>query len=102
MDWYSRCVLSWRLSTTLDNAFCVEALKEALERYSCPEIFNSDQGCQFTSDNFTSILLEKNIKISMDGKGRALDLFLSKDFGELSSMKTYTYGGTVPSVNELV
>jgi len=73
MDWYSRCVLAWRLSTTLDNTFCIEALKEALERFGSPEVFNSDQGSQFTSDNFTSVLLEKGIKISMDGKGRALD-----------------------------
>lgn len=73
MDWYSRCVLSWRLSTSLDNAFCIEALKEALEVYGNPEIFNSDQGCQFTSDDFTAVLLEKSIKISMDGRGRALD-----------------------------
>jgi putative transposase len=73
MDWYSRCVLSWRLSISLDSGFCIEALKEALDRYGSPEIFNSDQGCQFTSENFTAVLLEKNIRISMDGRGRALD-----------------------------
>lgn len=73
MDWYSRCVLSWRLSVSLDCGFCIEALKEALERYGSPEVFNSDQGCQFTSDDFTAVLLEKNIRISMDGRGRALD-----------------------------
>jgi putative transposase len=73
IDWYSRYVLSWRLSTTLDSAFCREALEEALTRYGTPEIFNTDQGCQFTSEEFTTVLLEKNIRISMDGKGRALD-----------------------------
>jgi putative transposase len=72
MDWYSRYVLSWRLSNTLDNAFCIEALEEALY-ISKPEIFNTDQGSQFTSLKFVSILQNKNIKISMDSKGRALD-----------------------------
>jgi len=72
MDWYSRYVLSWRLSNTLDNAFCIEALEEALY-ISKPEIFNTDQGSQFTSLKFVSILQAQNIKISMDSKGRALD-----------------------------
>jgi putative transposase len=73
IDWYSRYVLAWRISTTLDTSFCVEALKEALEKYGSPEIFNTDQGCQFTSSEFTSVLDARGIKISMDGKGRALD-----------------------------
>jgi putative transposase len=73
MDWYSRRVLSWRLSNTLDTSFCTEALEEAIERYGAPEIFNTDQGCQFTSDDFTGVLKEHDIKISMDGKGRWID-----------------------------
>jgi putative transposase len=73
MDWYSRYVLSWELSNTLDNAFCIKALERALETHGQPEIFNSDQGCQFTSKDFTDILLNRSIQISMDGKGRALD-----------------------------
>ena len=73
IDWYSRRVLAWRLSNTLETSFCVEALHEALARYGCPEIFNTDQGCQFTSEDFTDVLLEREIKISMDGKGRWLD-----------------------------
>jgi putative transposase len=73
IDWYSRYVLSWRLSTTLDAAFCVEALEEALGKYGKPEIFNTDQGSQFTSDEFTGVLQKHGIVISMDGKGRALD-----------------------------
>ena len=73
IDWYSRCVLAWRLSTSLDAGFCIDALKEALERYGNPEIFNTDQGSQFTSDDFTGELKKREIKISMDGKGRALD-----------------------------
>lgn len=72
MDWHSRFVLSWRLSNTLDVGFCLEALEEALSR-SKPEIFNTDQGVQFTSEAFTSRLLANAVRISMDGKGRALD-----------------------------
>lgn len=72
LNWHSRCVLSWRLSNTLDVGFCLEALEEALTR-SQPEIFNSDQGVQFTSEEFTSRLLSSAVRISMDGKGRALD-----------------------------
>ena len=73
MDWASRKVLSWRLSNTLDASFCVEALREALERYGPPEIFNSDQGSQFTSVDFTDVLKEAGIRISMDGTGRWMD-----------------------------
>jgi putative transposase len=73
MDWASRKVLSWRLSNTLDASFCVEALQEALQRYGTPEIFNTDQGSQFTSDDFTGILQKRGISISMDGKGRWMD-----------------------------
>ncbi len=73
IDWYSRCVLSWRLSTSLDSGFCIEALQKALAKYGNPKVFNTDQGCQFTSEDFTSVLKEHGIRISMDGKGRALD-----------------------------
>ncbi len=73
MDWYSRKVLSWRLSNTMDAGFCIEALKEALATYGPPEIFNSDQGSQFTSTEFTDVLKEAGVKISMDGRGRWID-----------------------------
>jgi putative transposase len=73
IDWYSRKVLSWRLSNTMDAGFCVDCLAEAIKAYSRPEIFNSDQGSQFTSDCFTSVLIQNGITISMDGRGRALD-----------------------------
>ena len=72
IDWYSRYVLAWRLSNTLDSLFCVEALQEAL-LFGRPEIFNTDQGVQFTSEAFTSILTAAEIQISMDGRGQALD-----------------------------
>lgn len=73
MDWYSRYVLSWRLSNTMEADFCIDALAEALRKYPHPEIFNTDQGSQFTSKEFTDLLKEKDISISMDGKGRAFD-----------------------------
>ena len=73
LDWYSRKVLSWRFSNTLDAQFCVDALHEALTKYGTPEIFNTDQGAQFTSEAFTSVLQQHEIIISMDGKGRWMD-----------------------------
>jgi putative transposase len=69
VDWFSRKVLAWRLSITLEAAFCIEAVEEALARYGRPEIFNTDQGSQFTSHDFTQVLLKHEIAISMDGKG---------------------------------
>jgi putative transposase len=72
IDWFSRYVVSWRLSNTLDSHFCVEALKDALE-IGHPEIFNTDQGVQYTSSDFVTVLVNAEIRISMDGKGRALD-----------------------------
>ena len=72
IDWYSRYVLSWKLSNSLDQSFCIEALEEALEKGK-PEIFNTDQGSQFTSDRYTGYLEREKIQVSMDGKGRALD-----------------------------
>lgn len=73
IDWYSRKVLSWRLSNSMDANFCVDCLEEALQHNDKPEIFNTDQGAQFTSTAFTDVLKRKAIKISMDGRGRALD-----------------------------
>ena len=72
IDWFSRYVIDWQLSTTLEADFCVEVLKRALITGKC-DIFNTDQGSQFTCDDFTKVLLSLEIKISMDGKGRALD-----------------------------
>lgn len=73
LDWFSRKVLSWEISITLDAHFCVSALERALRLYGKPEIFNTDQGSQFTSEDFTEVLIKAGIQISMDGKGRALD-----------------------------
>lgn len=73
MDWQSRKVLSWRLSNTMETHFCIEALEEALARYGVPDIFNTDQGSQFTSLEFTAVLKDHGISISMDGKGRWMD-----------------------------
>jgi putative transposase len=73
IDWHSRMVLAWELSNTLDASFCVRAVQAAMARYGTPEIFNTDQGCQFTSAEFTQPLLAAGVKLSMDGKGRCLD-----------------------------
>ncbi len=73
IDWYSRFVLAWQLSNTLETAFCLDALEQALARFGLPAMFNSDQGCPFTSEAFTGRLPQADIAISMDGRGRALD-----------------------------
>ena len=73
IDWASRAVLSWRLSNTMDASFCVEALEEALARHGRPEIFNTDQGGQFTGAAFTGVLIDAGVRISMDGRGRWMD-----------------------------
>ena len=73
VDWFGRKVLSWRVLNSLDAGFCAEALGEALRRYGAPEIFNSDQDAQFTSEGFLTVLEQHGIRISMDGKSRALD-----------------------------
>jgi putative transposase len=80
LDWASRKVLSWRLSNTLSTHFCLEALDEAYARFGKPEIFNTDQGCQFTSEDFTERLKSRGVAISMDGKGRCLDNIIVERF----------------------
>jgi putative transposase len=90
IDWYSRAVLSWRLSNTLDVGFCIEALEEALEHWGQPDIFNTDQGVQFTSEDFTAVLKAKGIQISMDGKGRCLDnVFVERLWRSLKYEEVY-------------
>lgn len=73
MDWYSRYVLSWEVSVTMDSSFCVSSLESAFRGYGRPEIFNTDQGVQYTSNDFTSTVLDNNVLLSMDGKGRCMD-----------------------------
>jgi len=90
MDWASRAVLAWRLSNTLGAEFCIETLEEALSRYDRPEIFNTDQGSQFTSDNFTGTLKRHGITISMDGKGRCMDnIFVERLWRSLKYEEVY-------------
>jgi len=87
---YSRKVLSWRLSNTLDPEFCVAALEEALGRYGIPEIFNTDQGSQFTSEAFTDVLKDAGVRISMDGKGRWVDnVFIERVWRSLKYEEVY-------------
>jgi len=90
IDWYSRKVLSWRVSNSMDADPCVEALEEAISRYGTPEIFNTDQGSQFTSDAFTGVLKDADIKISMDGKGRWVDnVFVERLWRSLKYEEVY-------------
>jgi len=92
MDWHTRKVLSWRLSNTMDSLFCIEALEEALTRYGKPEIFNTDQGSQFTSNDFTSVLKREKIKISMDGKRCWVDnVFIERLWRSLKYEHIYLY-----------
>jgi putative transposase len=97
IDWASRAVLAWRLSNTMDTAFCVEALQEALARFGKPDIFNTDQGAQFTSAAFTGQLQAAGIRISMDGRGRWMDnVFIERVWRSLKyeevHLKAYTGG----------
>src|SRR5580693_663873 len=92
MDWHSRAVLAWRLSNTLGADFCVEALEEALARFGRPEIFNTDQGSQFTSDDFTGVLSRHEVTISMDGKGRCMDnVFIERLWRSLKYEEVYLH-----------
>ena len=93
MDWASRAVLAWRLSNTLGAEFCVEALEEALLLHGRPEIFNTDQGSQFTSDDFTDVLSRHEVTISMDGKGRCMDnVFIERLWRSLKYDDIYLQG----------
>jgi len=101
MDWYSRRVLSWRISNTMEAAFCVDCLEEALRNHGKPEIFNSDQGSQFTSDAFTGVLKRERITISMDGRGRAFDnIFVERLWRSVKHEDIYLKGYT--SMGELM
>jgi len=93
IDWFSRKVLSWRMSNTLDSSFCVDALEDAIRGFGVPEIFNNDQGSKFTSDAFTGVLSAHGVKISMDGKGRALDnVFVERLWRSLMYENVYIKG----------
>jgi putative transposase len=90
IDWYSRLVLSWRLSNSLDTHFCLEALEEALKRWGTPAIFNTDQGAQFTAKVFVDAIVSKGIRLSMDGRGRALDnIFIERLWRSVKYEKVY-------------
>jgi len=92
MDWHSRKVLSWRLSNTLDTDFCVEAVAEAIGRHGTPEIFNTDQGAQFTASAFTDLLKSHHVRISMDGRGRVQDnIFIERLWWTLKYQYLYLW-----------
>ena len=93
IDWYSRKVLSWRLSNSMDASFCVDCLEDALREYGSPEVFNSDQGSQFTSAAFTDVLKREGVAISMDGRGRALDnIFVERLWRNVKHEDVYLKG----------
>jgi putative transposase len=92
MDWHSRKILSWRISNTLDSAFCINALEEAISRFGPPEIFNTDQGAQFTSNAFTQVLKDNQVAISMDGRGRCQDnIFVERLWWTLKHQYIYLH-----------
>ena len=93
IDWYSRRVLSWRISNSMEAAFCVDCLEEALRHHGRPEVFNSDQGAQFTSEAFTGVLKREGITISMDGRGRAFDnIFVERLWRSVKHEDVYLKG----------
>lgn len=102
LDWYSRYVLSWRVSTSLDTRFCEEALNEAIQKYGYPEMSNTDQGCQFTSKIWIGILLSGSVRISMDGRGRCFDnIFVERLWRTVKYENVYpSCYDTVPELKE--
>jgi len=104
IDWYSRAILSWRLSNTCDRFFCIDSLKEALKKYGTPEIFNTDQGSTFTSPDFIAVLQDAGVSISMDGKGRALDnVFIERFWRTLKYDEVYLkdYSGMLDAKKQI-
>ena len=98
IDWYSRRVLSWRVSNTMDTGFCIEALEEALQRFGAPQIFNTDQGAQFTSEDFTEVLKDHGVAISMDGKGRWVDnVFVERLWRSVKYENVYLHAYETPA-----
>jgi putative transposase len=98
MDWFSRRVLAWRVSITMETDFCVEALRDAMDRYGQPDIFNTDQGAQFTSADFVGELAERKVRISMDGRGRYLDnIFIERLWRSLKYEEVFikAYGAVI-------
>lgn len=92
IDWFTRFVLSWRISNTLNTDFCLEVVDEAFSRYGKPQVFNTDQGCQYTSEEFAKLILGNGIKFSMDGKGRALDnVYIERFWRSLKQEYVYIF-----------
>jgi putative transposase len=93
MDWFARRILAWRLSNTMEASFCIDAVEEALAKHGCPQIFNTDQGGQFTSAEFTSVLINNGISISMDGKGAWRDnVFVERFWRTIKYEEVYLHG----------
>ena len=92
IDWHSRFILAWRLSNTLNTDFCLQVVQEAFEKYGTPDIFNTDQGCQYTSKDFVNLIKDHKVKLSMDGKGRALDnVYIERAWRNTKQEHIYIY-----------
>ena len=92
IDWYSRFILAWRLSNTLNTDFCLQVVQQAFDNYGTPEIFNTDQGCQYTSKDFVNLIKDHKVKFSMDGKGRALDnVYIERAWRNTKQEHIYIY-----------
>ena len=92
IDWHSRFILAWRLSNTLNTDFCLQVVQEAFEKHGTPEIFNTDQGCQYTSKDFVTLIKDHKVKLSMDGKGRALDnVYIERAWRSTKQEHIYIY-----------
>ena len=92
IDWHSRFILAWRLSNTLSTDFCLQVVQEAFDKYGLPEIFNTDQGCQYTSKDFVNLIKDHKVKLSMDGKGRALDnVYIERAWRSTKQEHIYIY-----------
>lgn len=92
IDWHSRFILAWRLSNTLNTDFCLQVVQEAFEKHGTPEIFNTDQGCQYTSKDFVNLIKDHKVKLSMDGKGRALDnVYIERAWRNTKQEHIYIY-----------
>ena len=102
IDWYSKCILAWKISNTMDSQLATDVLEQALDRYGAPQIFNSDQGSQYTSSAHTEILTDNNISISMNGKGRSIDnIAIERFFRSLKYENIYLYNyGSVSQLRQ--
>ena len=103
MDWFTRRILAWQLSNTMEATFCIDAVEQAIAQYGCPQIFNTDQGSQFTSAEFIKVLTDNDISISMDGKGAWRDnVFVERFWRTVKYEEVYLHACSASDFNEAV